>query len=326
MKTIVILSLLLAVSFCYTAENTILRDLFGQWKLAYNKVYTTQAEESLRFATFLENYYAIAQHNAQDKSVVLGLNQFADVTSEEFAALYTGLIPNPNPNAKTFVFDTKDLPASIDWRAKGAVTDVKNQGVCGSCWAFSAVGALEGLYFINNTQLLAFSEQNLVDCVTKDKGCLGGWPTDAMDYSAENGIETEDDYPYTGIVHGKCAFDTSKAHIVNTGYYNVTPSSADQLKAATAGQPVSVAIQANQLVFQFYKGGVIQKNCGSKLDHGVLVVGYDTFDGVEAYIVKNSWGAKWGNAGYVYISTDGSANEGLGVCGILSIPAIPYKN
>jgi len=148
---------------------------------------------------------------------------------------------------------------------------------------------------------------------------------DGLEYAAQNGIETEDDYPYKGIIHGKCAFDSSKAVVVNSGYYNVS-STADQLKAALAQQPVSIGIQANQAVFQHYKGGVIQKDCGAKLDHGVLAVGYDTIDGVEAYIVKNSWGPKWGNAGYVYISTDPTANNGAGVCGILSVPSIPYKN
>jgi len=325
MKTVFILSLILAVTFSYSLENAVLHDLYGQWKLAYKKVYTSASEESFRFATFLENYYTIIQHNAQDKSVTLGLNEFSDLTSEEFARFYTGLLPKQTFDAETFVFNTEDLPASIDWRAKGAVTDVKNQGMCGSCWAFSAIGALEGLYYLNNSQLLAFSEQNIVDC-SAGHGCLGGWMTDAFTYAAQGGIETEDDYPYKGIIHGKCAFDSSKAHAVNTGYYNVTSSSSDQLKAALAQQPVSVAIQANQAVFQHYKGGVIQKDCGSKLDHGVLAVGYDTIEGVEAFIIKNSWGPKWGNSGYVYLSTDGSANGGLGVCGILSVPSIPYKH
>jgi len=326
MKSIVVLCLLFVGSFCLMNSESLLLDLFKQWKLTYNKFYASPLEESHRFEAFIQNYITVQEYNSKQNSVTLALNEFADLTSEEFSQFYTGLIvPSQSQGSETFVFDTKDLPSSVDWRESGAVTEVKNQGVCGSCWAFSAVGALEGLYFINNTQLISFSEQNLVNCVKGDHGCLGGWPIDALSYSAQKGIESEEDYPYKGWLQLICTFDASKAYTVNSGYYNVTPSDKDQLKAAVAGQPVSVAIQANQRVFQLYKSGVIQKDCGAKLDHGVLAVGYDTYNGVEAYIIKNSWGAKWGDNGYVLVSTDGSANDGLGVCGILSVPAIPYK-
>jgi len=170
------------------------------------------------------------------------------------------------------------------------------------------------------------SEQNLIDCVTADMGCDGGLMSDAFSYTAmAGGIDTEADYPYQGK-NGNCSFDQTKAVNANSGYYNVTPKSLDQMKAAIVGQPVSVAIQANQLVFQFYAGGVISKLCGDKLDHGVLAVGYDMIKTTEAFIVKNSWGPSWGNSGYVYISTDASANKGNGVCGILSDASFPYKN
>jgi len=127
------------------------------------------------------------------------------------------------------------------------------------------------------------------------------------------------------VVTKKCAYDTSKASHVNTGYANVTAQNLTAMKAAVVAQPVSVGIQANQLVFQFYKGGVIKKFCGAALDHGVLVVGYDTINGDEAFIVKNSWGGSWGNKGYVYIATDPTPNKGSGVCGILAVPAVPTK-
>jgi C1A family cysteine protease len=226
-------------------------------------------------------------------------------------------------NAEIAEFDTSNLADNIDWRIKGAVTAVKNQGACGSCWSFSAVGALEGLHYINNAKLIGFSEQHLVDCVTADKGCGGGIMSDAFDYTAKvGGIETEEDYPYKAK-NQKCSFDKDKAIKVNTGYKNVTAKSAEQLKAALNNQPVSVAIQASSPFFQFYRRGVVKRFCGDKLDHGVLAVGYDSTAGAEAFIVKNSWGAIWGDKGYVRISTDSKANNGNGVCGILADAAFP---
>jgi len=324
MKAILLLSVLIVGAMCLDIQTQLMKDLFQQWKISHNKQYAFDFEEEFRFKAFSQNYLDILEFNSKDDSVTLGLNQFADLTSEEFGALYTGTF-HQNTNAETIVFNTEDLADSVDWRTKGAVTPVKNQGQCGSCWAFSATGALEGLNVINSRSLLSFSEQQLVDCVTADQGCNGGLPSDAFDYTGQNGIELETDYPYKGV-DGKCNLVPSKAHKVNTGYVNVTAKSADQLKAAIAQQPVSVGIQANQLVFQFYTGGVIKRFCGDTIDHGVLAVGYDTISGTEAYIVKNSWGGSWGNSGYVYISTDPSANNGNGVCGILSMATFPVNN
>ena len=324
MKSLAILSLIIVGAFCSTFQDMLFKDVFQQWKQAHGKIYKSAQEEEYRFKTFLQNYKSILAYNAEQDDVTLGLNLFADLTSEEFSRRYTGTLPSKG-QGEIKKYEAKDLPASFDWRTKGAVTPVKNQGSCGSCWTFSTTGALEGLYYINSSKLVSLSEQNLVDCVTEDFGCGGGWPIDAMTYAAQNGIETETDYPYAGV-NQKCAHDASKAIVVNSGYYNVTPNDVDQLKAAIVGQPVSVCIQANQLVFQFYRGGVIKKLCGATIDHAVLAVGYDNIKGTDAFIVKNSWGGSWGAEGYVYISTDGSANSGKGVCGILSMAAIPYKN
>jgi C1A family cysteine protease len=304
-----------------------MKDLYEQWKVSHDKFYGSEFENDFRFQIFAQNYLDILEFNAKQDDVILGLNHFADLTVEEFSSLYTGLnAPEETTGPFHYFEEVNDLPASVDWRTKGAVTPVKNQGSCGSCWAFSATGALEGLYFLNNSNLVSFSEQNLVDCVTADQGCNGGLPSDAMAYTAQaGGIDTEADYPYVGK-NTKCTFDKSKSYDANSGYYNVTPENLGQMKAAIVSQPVSVGIQANQLVFQFYTGGVIKKFCGDTLDHGVLVVGYDTISGTEAFIVKNSWGGTWGNSGYVYISTDDTANKGKGVCGILSMPVIPTKN
>jgi len=322
MKAIVILSVLLVGAFCVTSlEEQLARDLFSQWKLTHNKVYKAGHEEQHRLGIFIDNYIKIQQHNRKNSGVTLGLNQFADLTTEEFTDLYTGYIPQQR-NGQVANFHLNELPANVDWREKGAVTPVKNQLACGSCWAFSAVGALEGLYFINHGELVSFSEQNLVDCVTKDHGCQGGWMSHAFEYTAENGIEKSSDYPYTARTQ-KCAFDPSKAVRVNNGYTNVTAKSATALKTALVANPVSVAIQANQVVFQFYVSGVISSGCGDSLNHGVLAVGYDTFNGVEGFIVKNSWGNLWGKSGYVLIGTDESQNNGNGVCGILRDSCFP---
>jgi len=302
-----------------------MKDLFTQWKLTHNKAYKLGHEEEHRFNVFADNYLNILKINQEQSDVELGLNQFADLTQEEFGMLYTGYHHQERSHAETSNLYLKDLPNSVDWREKGAVTPVKNQGACGSCWAFSAIGALEGLYFIDHNELLSFSEQNFVDCVRgQSKGCQGGWMNDAFDYTAENGVETEADYPYTART-GKCSFVSSKAHKVNTKYVNVTRS-AEALKTALVAGPVSVAIQANQAVFQFYKVGVIKSLCGAKLDHGVLAVGYETISGTEAYIIKNSWGSGWGQKGYTYISTNGEANKGAGVCGILEAASYPTSH
>jgi KDEL-tailed cysteine endopeptidase len=325
MRTLFLLALIAVSAFASfrNVQEQLMRDLFEQWKITYETNYFTSSENEFRFNVFAKNYLAIHEHMAQDDSVTLVLNQFADLTSEEFGALYTGTFPQEG-EGEIYTFQVGDFPASVDWRTQGAVTPVKNQGTCGSCWAFSATGALEGLYFINNTKLVSFSEQNFVDCVTADDGCDGGWPIDAMSYAAQNGVESEDDYPYVGQTKS-CSFDKTKAYQVNSGYYNVTPKSLDQMKAAIVSQPVSVGVQANQVVFQFYGGGVIKTLCGDKIDHGVLVVGYEVVKSTEAFIVKNSWGAAWGNSGFLYIATTETANDGNGVCGILSMPAIPYK-
>jgi len=342
MKVLLILSLLLVGSLCFSLRNVTkaknstkpgqtTRDLFTQWKRLNKVAYTNGAEETRRFNIFAKNYAAIQKFNKQNKNVTLGLNKFADLTSAEFKQKYTGLrlkTKNTKKNVtKKFAKSTlklKDLPASVDWRTKGAVTGVKDQGACGSCWAFSAVGALEGLLYISNNTLISLSEQNLVDCVTADLGCNGGLMSDSFEYTAPNGIQTGADYPYVARDQ-TCKFQPAKALHINSNYVNVQPKNATALKEAIVQQPVSVAVQADQLVFQFYTGGVISLLCGDALNHGILAVGYDNIKGTEAYIVKNSWGSKWGNAGYVYISTNPNANNGNGVCGILAMNSYPTK-
>ena len=216
-------------------------------------------------------------------------------------------------------------PDTVDWVDSGAVTNVKDQGNCGSCWSFSATGALEGAYQLKTGSLTAFSEQNLVSCDDVDLGCKGGLMDQAFQWTMDNGgICTEADYPY---VSGKsrdnedCIQDscTKDVAVTPTTFTDVAESDGD-LMDALAQQPVAVAIQANQPAFQFYKSGVMTGKCGDRLDHGVLAVGYGTYsDGTDYYKVKNSWGPKWGMDGYILLGR-GSDFGKSGQCGILSGP------
>jgi C1A family cysteine protease len=216
------------------------------------------------------------------------------------------------------------LPASVDWVAKGAVTPVKNQEQCGSCWAFSATGALEGAHFVKSGgSLVSLSEQMLVDCDTTDSGCGGGSMDSAFDWAAQaGGLCAESAYAYTGqagsCAAAKCARVPGSAP---ASHVDVEPTDA-ALMAAVAAQPVAVAIEADQSGFQFYSSGVFSGACGTQLDHGVLLVGYGTSAaGVAYYKVKNSWGAAWGQQGYVLLQR-GGGHEG-GMCGILTSASYP---
>jgi len=274
----------------------------------------------------MDNYRKVNQFNAAHDDVKLGMNLFADLTSEEFKNQNSrcAFVEDDEEivRANSVKFESGALPATVDWRTKGVVTPVKNQQQCGSCWAFSTTGVLESFHAIKTSKLLSFSEQQIVDCDTSCYGCDGGWPYLALQYTAANGIELESEYPYVAVDQ-TCMYDKSKTTAVNTGYTFVTADNEVDLKSALVNSPVSVAIEADQDVFQLYTSGVISSGCGDGIDHAVLAVGYTTVSGKEAYIVKNSWGASWGDQGYVYISTNPTPNGGEGVCGILYQPSIP---
>jgi len=206
----------------------------------------------------------------------------------------------------TFLPET-NLSASVDWRAKGAVTPVKNQGQCGSCWSFSATGTLEGFHKIKSGNLENLSEQQFVDCSTTSYGCNGGFMVYALQYAQQNPIQKESDYPYTAQ-NQKCKYQKGKGVVQAKQVFQVPANNNAQLKAAVNKGPVSVAIEADQTVFQSYNGGIISKGCGTQTDHGVLVVGY----GEGYWIVKNSWGPSWGEKGFVRIADQ----AGAGQCGI----------
>lgn len=248
---------------------------FANYLAKFGKSYGTKEEFQFRLQQYKKNMASISHHNSNNENTfVLAPNKFADLTPAEYRRLL-GYKRLPK-NGAYAALNTANLPESIDWRTQGAVTKVKDQGQCGSCWAFSTTGALEGRDAIKTGKLLSYSEQQLVDCDTDDgnQGCDGGDMATAMDYTAKNPLELEDDYPYKAV-DGKCKADKSKGKSTNKGHVNVKPNSADQLKAAIAEGPVSVAIEADTLVFQFYSGGILNsKGCGTNLDHGVLAVGY----------------------------------------------------
>jgi KDEL-tailed cysteine endopeptidase len=301
--------------------------LFVSFQERFSKKYGSIAELQHRYEVFRENLQTIRRHNSISfQNFTLDINQFADLTPTEFNILYVGLTEPTvgSYGCKVFSSSGAGLPSSIDWRAKGAVTSVKDQGQCGSCWTFSATGAVEGAWAIAKGQLIDLSEQQLVDCATGvsygSHGCSGGQMEGAFKYIIEHGQCELSAYSYTGK-DGACKTCSSVARI--TSCSDVVPNDQLSLKAAVSKQPVSIAIEADTRYFQFYSGGVITSTgCGTDLDHGVLIVGYGEESGQKYWLVKNSWGDTWGEKGYVRIARSESVND-AGICGIAMDPSFP---
>ena len=284
----------------------------------HGRSYATKAEFEFRSNIFKNKLAEMEAYNNSQNTSRVGVNQFSDRTAEEMKRM-NGFKPSTEARIETMLSED-GLADSVDWRTKGAVTPVKNQGQCGSCWSFSTTGAVEGAMFLSTGTLQSYSEQQLVDCSRLNHGCNGGSMALAFMYTERNPLELESEYPYTAV-GGKCQYTASKGVGKVKSYTNVPKNSPAQLQAAIAKAPVSVAIEADQISFQSYKSGVITTGCGTNLDHGVLAVGYGTdATAGDYFIVKNSWGASWGDQGYVLIGA-GSSN----VCGILSMASYPSE-
>merc|ERR1711981_11839 len=328
MKTALLLIAVLGLAAAGPLSNEEYSSLWNSFQTDFEKSYSSAEEHAARFLTFKDNLDFITSHNAraEEHGYTVGVNQFADMTSAEFKKVMLTYQAHRKQANTVKVFDEKDTPASIDWTTKGAVTPVKNQGQCGSCWAFSTTGSTEGAYQISTGKLLSFSEQELVDCAGSygNQGCNGGLMDDGFKYLESKGDALESTYSYTGKT-GKCdASKQSKTALAKgqvTSFKDVTSKSESQLLAAVATGPVSVAIEADQSGFQFYKSGVFSGTCGTNLDHGVLAVGYGTDGGKAYWKVKNSWGETWGQSGYIMMAKDISSSKGQ--CGIAAQASYP---
>ncbi|MED6126129.1 hypothetical protein PIB30_075358 [Stylosanthes scabra] len=312
--------------------------MYEEWLVKHQKVYNGLGEKDKRFQVFKDNLAFIDEHNnnAQNNNTYkLGLNRFADLTNEEYRAMYLGTKSDPNrrlmkakiSTGNRYAYTARDrLPVHVDWRSKGAVAPVKDQGGCGSCWAFSTIAAVESINQIVTGKLVSLSEQELVDCDKAfNEGCNGG----LMDYAfefiiANGGIDTEQDYPYKGV-DGTCDPSRRNAKVVSIdGYEDVPVNDEKALKKAVAHQPVSVAIEASGRALQLYDSGVFTGRCGTSLDHGVVVVGYGTENGLDYWLVRNSWGKNWGEGGYFKLQRNVRGTN-TGKCGIAMEASYPVK-
>jgi len=299
--------------------------LFTQWMHVHGKTYES-SEFQTRFAAFQKNADFVNSWDAEAKGFEVELNLFADMTLEEFASIYLGTkyeAPQVLARANLPVNPAAPKADAVDWRTKGYVTAIKDQGQCGSCWSFSTTGSTEGAVFKKTGKLVPLSEQQLVDCSGSfgNNGCDGGLMDNGFKYIIKNGEVSEEDYPYTAK-DGKCdiAGKTVVAHL--TSYKDVTPKQdeAALVTALTDIGPISVAIDANHQSFQLYKAGVYyESSCSStRLDHGVLAVGFGSDGSSDYYIVKNSWGTVWGNEGYIQMTRNKKNN-----CGIATMASYP---
>jgi len=314
------------------------RDHFAAWMKVHNKWYESREEHEKRLEIFTDNKAFVEKHNAEYEegkhSHWVGLNHLADLTSDEFKVMlgfkHSLLSARPPVDANTWEYTHVEAAKSVDWVSKGAVTPVKNQGQCGSCWAFSTTGSVEGANFLSTGKLVSVSEQELVSCSHNgNMGCNGGLMDNAFQWIVTNkGIDTESDYSYTAMT-GTCDTAKEDVHAVTIdGFKDVPQNSEKDLAKAVTMQPVSVAIEADHQSFQLYKGGVYAaSDCGTQLDHGVLVVGYGVDKAQKHkhfWKVKNSWGASWGEEGYIRMAKGGGAAAGQ--CGIAMQPSYPTKS
>ncbi|NWI13798.1 CATL1 protein, partial [Crypturellus soui] len=326
------LGLLLAALGCAAARDPALEAAWRGWKSLHAKEYP-QDVEAARREVWEKNLRRIEEHNREQArgrhAFRLGMNHYGDLTDEEFNRLLNGFVPaRPREPAPLFrAAAAAPTPAQVDWRDKGYVTPVKNQGTCGSCWAFSATGALEGLVFGRTGRLAPLSEQNLIDCSRElgNAGCGGGFVTRAFQYVRDNGgLNSERVYPYLGTDGSSCRYDPRDQAANCSAVRLVAPGSEAALEQAlVAAGPVSVAVDASSFHFHFYKSGLFSGAfCGQQVNHAMLAVGYGSArqngSGVGYWILKNSWSELWGERGYVRL-----LRRGDNPCGVASQASFP---
>jgi len=319
MKVVLVLAVL--CGFAYALSESEYQSSFTFWMQQNQKSYHHD-EFLARYKIYKNNMDFINQHNAKNASYKVAMNKFGDLSVEEFSGLFLGT--KVSVSTLTQVKSAPQaLPDAWNWNTRGAVTPIKNQGQCGSCWSFSTTGSTEGCHFITTKKLVSLSEQNLMDCSTSqgNQGCNGGLMTQAMDYIISNkGIDTEASYPYTAE-DGTCSYNAKNSGATLKSYTNVNTGDENDLQAKVYLGPTSVAIDASQSSFQFYASGVYSDpDCStSQLDHGVLAVGWGVSSGSDYWVVKNSWGTDWGLKGFIWM-----ARNDNNMCGIATMATLPH--
>lgn len=306
------ITLLLYIVASVSATTTKLYDDFVDYMITYDKQYSYD-EFMYRYDVFAENVQRIQEHNNNNHNWKMEINAWTDRTWDEFAESRIGLnLPSNVFESESFAYifdesDYKQIPDYLDWRERGVVNPVKNQGRCGSCWAFSGVSAIESAHALKYNQLYNLSEQQLVDCSTADNGCNGGLMDDVFEYATRRALCTAEEYPYNAH-DGTCK--PCKGVVRVQKFVDITSRNEQDILKALLKQPLSVAIEADQRGFQFYTSGVFDGECGTNLDHGVVLVGYGKENGLDYWLIRNSWGDDWGDEGYIKI------RRGTNQCGI----------
>jgi len=288
---------------------------FMQWILEHGKTYETEQEFQDRHLNWIQTDAAVEVLNDLNNGTTFAHNHFSDLSMEEYRRTMLGkrTIERDEDVEFTWLPEVNEENGSVDWRSKGAVTPVKDQGYCGSCWSFSSSGAMEGAHKIKSGKLLSLSEQQFVDCSTKNWGCDGGDQSVAFKYAKNSAIELESDYPYRGK-DGSCKYSSTKGKVLVKSITTVPNNDVSQLKSAVAKQPVAVSIDASCRAFNNYSSGIFWNSCGNNIDHAVLAVGYGGSGDNQYWIVKNSWATSWGEKGYIRIGIQ----DGKGINGIQS--------